>query len=797
MISRSIKNTWRNVRNNRNFAYLNIFSLSIGVACFFLLVAYIVHELSYDRFYQNADRIAYVSFGYKTPNENDFTFSGTTPTAVAPLLGSEFTEVEKAVRIYHYNGQGIITSEGSQSIKEQDMKFVDEDFFDVIHYPFIAGNIQGALSKPYQIVLTKSFADKHFPQENPIGKSIIIDNQPWLVTGVIQDPPSYTQLPFQALLSNKHLERYKEQSWSAANDITLALLKSPHDFRSLDRKINNYIQNRFADMINSGFMIQINIEKLQDVHLYSKIGTGNLLYIYIFSALALSIILISSLNFTNLAITQAIDSAKEISVKKVLGASRFALFCQSLLQNSFTIIIAVVIGLALATLILPSFSYYIGSEIQLNIWTSPLFYLGTIFLTIFICLLAASWPALVISGFQPIQTLKGKIFGPKYSNFVSKGLIGFQLGISTLFILCTLVINRQLHYIQTKDTGLDRSGIIVVDGDLFNDADRTSFKHKLLASSSIQGVSASYDSPVNIKGGYTIKRVEGKGSDFQLSVTAIPIEQDFLSVFDIPIIAGTHLSDADILRAQDTSTNRHYSFIVNQKLLTTLDLQPNEAIGRMIELNGRKGRISTVVDNFNFASLKEEVGPVVLFPEYNYFGNIFIKINAGSNMSHAFNVIEQAWKEIKPNSPFDFHFLDDDYAKLYQQEQQTSKAMRLFSFITIGTACMGLFALSAFQAKKRIKEIGIRKVLGASNARIIRILSQDFLSVIVVALIIAMPIAWSLMLNWLKNFAFRIELEWWVFILGITLTFIVTLLTISTQAFRAARANPVDSLRDE
>lgn len=793
----TIKNTWRNIRNNRGFAYINIFGLSIGVACFFLLTAYIFHETSYDRFYPNADRIAYVSFGYKTPNETDFTFSGSTPTAVAPLLESEFAEVEKAVRIYNYNQEGIVTTEGLQPFKERLMKFVDESFFDVINYPFIAGSVQGALNKPFQIVLTKPLADKYFPGEEAVGKSLIIDDQPWLVTGVIPAPPSYTQLPFHALLSNKHLDRYKEQDWNAANDISIALLKSPNDFAALDSKVNSYIQDRFADMIQSGFMLQVNIERLQDVHLHSKAGTGNLLYIYIFSALALSIILISCVNFTNLTITQAIDSAKEIGVKKVLGASRFSIFWQSLVQNSLIIMLAVLIGLGLAIVLLPSFSYYIGAELQLNVWTSPLFYLGTLAFTITICLLAASWPALVLSGFQPMQTLKRKVFGSRHNNFVSKGLIGLQLAISALFILSTIVITRQLNYLQTKDTGLNRSGILVLDGDVLSDADRTALKHTLLSSSHIEGVSASYDSPVNIKGGYTINRVEGKGSDFQLSVTAIPIEKDFLSVFEVPIIAGADLSDADILRARDTSSNRSHSFIVNREVVTTLNFSPEEAIGKMIELHGRKGRISTVVDNFNFASLKEEVGPIVLFPEYSYFGNIFVKVRAKSDMTLALSAVEQAWKEVKPTAPFDFHFLDDDYAQLYQQEQQTARAMRLFSFITIGTACMGLFALAAFQAKKRTKEIGIRKVLGASSLRITRILTQDFLSIILIGLIIALPIAWWMMRTWLKNFAFRIELEWWVFLLGAALTLLVTLLTISTQAFRAARANPVDSLRDE
>lgn len=793
---KKITYAWRNIRKNRGFSLLNIFGMTLGITCFLLLGAYVIHERSYDRFHPQVDRIAYVSFAYKAASDAEYSYSPTSPTAVAPTLAQNFSEVEKAVRLYHYNKEGLIPNQG-QAIREKGLKYADSDFFDVIAYPFLAGDASTALAAPQQIVLTQALADKYFPGTMPIGQTLDIDGQPWKITGVIENPPSYTQLPFTAILSNTNLSRYKEPVWHSANDITLLLLKSKDDFAPLEAKANTYLQKTFADTFSEGFQFKIQIEKLADLHLYSKAGTGNLRYLYIFSALALGIIIIACVNFTNLSLARANERSKEISVRKVLGASRPSIFYDFLLECSLMVSVAVSIALLLSYFLLPFFAQYIGSSLTLALQANSASYLSTLLFAMVIAVLAGSWPAFVISAFKPIATHKKSSKGSTKGFSFGNILLVLQFTLSTLFIICTLATMRQLHYIQSVDTGLQRAQIVVLDGDLLSDSDRTTLKNKLTSLPQISGMTASYDSPVNIRGGYNIQGAEGKAADFGLNVTAIPVEKDFVQVFEIPMLAGAMLTDFDIARARDTSAAQEYSFMVNAQFIAAMQWSATEAIGKQINLNGRQGRITSVLQDFNFTSLKQEITPVVLFPEYSYFGNIFVKLAAGSNTQASLAAIAQAWKAVKPQAPFTYHFLDEDYAQMYKHEQQTSRTMGLFSFITIGIACMGLFSLAAFQAQQRVKEIGIRKVLGASVGKITLLLSAQFLQMALIAFIIASPIGWWLMQDWLQEFAYRTALHWSIFVLAGALTLSITLLTISGQAIRAARANPIDSLRDE
>jgi len=353
-----------------------------------------------------------------------------------------------------------------------------------------------------------------------------------------------------------------------------------------------------------------------------------------------------------------------------------------------------------------------------------------------------------------------------------------------------------MDFIQSKNTGLDRSDMLVIDGRGWQDKERQLLKDKLLQLNSVQGVTASYDNPVNIQGGYSVSEVEGQPNDFDMDVTAIPIEKDFVSVFHIQSVAGEPLSDTDILRAQDT-VSPEYGFVVNTLAASAMGFTPQQAIGKKINLNGRKGMIKQVVASFNFASLHSEVKPIVLFPEYDYFGNIFIRLNPTSPVKDALAQIKAVIKDIDSKNSFEYHFLNDDYNKLYLKDQQTTRVMQLFSIITIAIACMGLFALSAYAVQQRFKEIGIRKVLGASTIKIVQILSLDFMVLVCSALLVSVPLGWYAMHRWIENFAYHITLDWWVFILAGISALFVSFITISFQTVKAAILNPVDSLRDE
>lgn len=795
MIKNYFKSAWRSLWKNKTASIISILGLSLGLACFILLGTYLLNELRFDRFHQLVDRIALVTTGYKSPEDVEMHYMGVTPNAVAPTLANQFPEVEKAVRIY---SRGTVTvRHGDQLFNEDNICYADPAFFELLTYPFVAGDPHTALNQPQSIVLTVPMAEKYFKGENPMGQTVLLDEKPWQVTGVVEPPPTYTQLPFSAVLSYTTLERSRDLVWHSANDITLLLLKTATDFEPLQRQVNAFVQQQFAEAIKSGGDYQLNIEPLADVHLYSKAaGTGNIDYLYILGGIAMGLLLIACINFTNLVTARSAERAQEIGVKKVLGAERGLLFRQFLFESALTVFIAILLGLMLAMIALPVFNRYIGMDISMVHWHDFRFYVGLVTLFILVSLIAGGWPALVLSAFKPISVLKGKMTNTRSGGNLRKGLVVFQFCISILFIACTIIAGNQLHYIQTKDTGVNRSQVLVVNSASLPVSTLETFKNELLGQTGVLGVTASYHSPINVTGGYTISGADGKDPDFALSITAVPIEKDFVQVFDIQLLTGSNLTDADIERARLGDDTREYAFIINELAAQTMGWSSEEAIGEWINLNGRQGRVKAVAANFNFASLHEEVKPIVLFPEYYYFGKLFIKTDSQS-MAHTLKAIESTWKAVNPNKPFEFHFLDQEYKALYQQETQTTRVLNVFALITILVATMGLFGLVTFTAQQRVKEIGIRKVLGASVISIVRMLSTDLVKLVLIAVAIASPIAWWAMNKWLDDFAYRIDIQWWMFAVAGLAAIVIALFTVSWQAVRAAVANPVNSLRDE
>ncbi|WP_333576167.1 ABC transporter permease [Sphingobacterium sp.] len=796
MLKNYFKIAWRNIRKNKGFSLLNMFGLSIGITCFLLLAAYIYHESSYERFLPNADRLAYLSLTYKSPNSTEEVNSSVTPTGLAPALQAEFPDVEQATRFYSYSKGGKIESKEAL-ITEKDLLYADQNVFKTLGYTFIEGDSKVALAAPNQIVLTKKLAEKYFPNQSAVGQILSIDNVNWKVTGVIEDLPTNTQMNFSALLSNKGLERYKEMAWSSANDVTIALLKNKDQLNIVQQKLDQMTKSKFAEATKQGYQFRFVAEKLTDIHLHSKAaGSGNITYIYILIALGAALIVLTCINFTNLVLAHALERKKEIGVKKVLGAARKTIFFQFFFECSIMVFLAVAFSLLTTVLLLPVFGSFMGTEMKLTVWTDPRFYTILLVFIALLTLLSGGWPAYSIASSKPISIFKRKLTERQSGISLSKVLVTFQFSISIFFIICTLFASRQMDFIQSKNTGLDRSDILVIDGRGWQDKERQLLKEKLIQLNSVQGVTASYDNPVNIHGGYTVGEVEGQPSDFEMNVTAIPIEKDFVSVFHIQSVAGEPLSDTDILRARD-SISPEYSFVVNTLAASAMGFTPQQAIGKKINLNGRKGSIKQVVASFNFASLHNEVKPIVLFPEYYYFGNIFIRLNPDTPIKDALAQIKSVIKDIDLKNNFEYHFLNDDYNKLYLKDQQTTRVMQLFSIITIAIACMGLFALSAYAVQQRFKEIGIRKVLGASTTKIVKILSIDFMVLVCSALLISIPLGWFAMHRWIENFAYHITLDWWVFILAGISALLVSFITISFQTVKAATTNPVDSLRDE
>jgi putative ABC transport system permease protein len=415
-----------------------------------------------------------------------------------------------------------------------------------------------------------------------------------------------------------------------------------------------------------------------------------------------------------------------------------------------------------------------------------------------ITFLAGTYPALFLAAFQPLKVLKQAATAKAGGTLLRKSLVVVQFAISSFLIVCTLVVVKQRWFIQHKDLGLDRSFIMTmdVDGRLKNNL--AAFKNSLLANASIRAVSASYDSPINIQGGYSLTKAEGQPDGFNMSIAAIPTEKDFTTTMGLTLVAGSALTDADIQQLQPDSASKaepYYHFTLNESAAKALGWKPETAIGKKITMNGRSGEIKAVVKDFHFASMHEPIAPIILFPEYNYFGKLLVKV-AGNSLSAAEAHLQHVWRSYFPQIPFEYHFLDQEFEQLYKAEQRTSWILNCFSVITIFISCLGLLGLSAYTTSQRTKEIGIRKVLGASVNNILQLVAADFLKLVVIAVIVATPLAWWAMSDWLRQFAYRITLSWWLFVVAGLAALSIALVTVSFQSVKAALANPVKSLKN-
>ncbi len=795
MIKNYFKIAWRSLSRSKTISIISIAGLALGIACFLLLDTYILNELRYDRFHLKADQIMRVNYSYKTADDPEPVNTEVTPTAVVPVFKRAFSEIEDGVRVYDYAYKPVSIQFKDKNFNEKSFLLADASFFKIFSFNFLSGNPATALSNPNNVVITASTSKKYFGEENPLGKTLNIDSKPWQISGVIADVPPYSQLKFDFLGSYSTLEDSKTEKWNSANDVSYFLLKSAGQQQSLQNKINAYVKNQFADDFKSGRKTWFELEPLKQVHLYSKAATGNIKYIYILSAISILLLLIACINFINLITAKSSERAHEIGVRKVLGAERKQVFLQFIAESGIVTMIAILIGLVIARLALPYFNLFTGLSLSIKTWNGGwlISTLGILFLLI--TFIAGTWPALVLSAFQPVKVLKGAINRSSSGGNLRKSLVVFQFTISIAFIIATLIAGRQLYFIQHINTGIDRSQVLVLDAGISNEK-LEPLKNELLKISSVKSVTASYDSPVNVKGGYTLNAQE-KSPDFSLSITAIPVDQDFISALGIKILQGSNFTNMDVLQVlTKDDEKRRYAFMLNKTAVAAMGWTPEQAIGKQVNLNGRKGEVKAVLEDFNFASLHQKIAPIIVFAEYNWFSKILIKVSE-KDVKNSITGAEKAWKSVFKKTPFQYHFLDQEYEELYKTEQRTAGILNIFSVITILISCLGLFGLAVFMAEQRTKEIGIRKVLGASITNIVALLSVDFLKLVVFAFIIAAPFSWLFMNKWLQDFAYKINISWWIFALAGLLAIVIALATVSFQAVKAALANPVKSLRSE
>jgi putative ABC transport system permease protein len=808
MFKNYLKIAFRNFRKNKTSSAINIFGLTIGLTCCLLIALYIQHEVSYDNFEQKGNRIARVIMEYSFDGSPQSNKGNYTSVRVASVFKRTFPEVESAIKMTEY---ARVVGYKDKLIDEKNFMYADSTFFDLFSFKLLRGNVHTVLSSPYDVVLTESTAKKYFGDEDPIGKALRVSNDSNLyqVTGVIQDCPSNSQIKFDFLASFSSLGLTPdwEKTYWDANYTTYLLLKNENSISSLQAKLPAFMKK---EMAGQGATVNFYLEPFDKIHLHSAYGgfepNNSITYIYILAAVALLILIIACSTYINLSTARSIERAKEVGVRKVIGAEKKQLFWQFIGESALLCLIAVVLSLIIAILILPSFNQLTQKQLQASSLFSLPFILFSLGVAACVSIVAGSYPALILTGFQPVKVLKGSFKNTGSGQWLRKSLIVFQFVISVFLIVSTFIMQKQLYYVQHKKLGYDRDHVLVlpVSSSMLTHTEMSGstltrmdlIKQEFKQNPGVLSISSCHRSPVEGGGGYNM-RSEIMPENQQIAVIANPADEDFIATTGLQLIAGTSFTAQDVKQADDTSRQKRlYHFVLNESAAKQLGWTPQEAIGKKMFLgDDRPGYVKGVVRDFHFQSLHDPIKGYILFPEY-WSRELLVKLS-GQNLPQTISFLESKWKTLVPDRPFEYRFLDDDYNKLYEAELRLGMVMNVFSSIAIILACLGLFGLSSYTAQQRFKEIGIRKVLGASVTNIVISLSKDFVKLAAVAIIIAFPVAWWAMTKWLEDFTYRTNMSWGIYLAAGAITILLAILTVSVHAIKAAITNPVKSLRTE
>lgn len=797
MLKNYIKIAFRNLTQHKSYTLLNLMGLAVGMACCILIALYIREELSFDTFHPNADRITAVG------TNGLFGSTLSTPYPLADAMVDEIPQVEKAIRL-NGTGQLLLSRDGQDYTEIEQGLYTDPEFFDVFSFKLLKGSTDQALSAPNSIVLSEDARRQLFGNENAVGQSLFWEQRDTVitlqVTGVVQDYPQNSSIKYEALVSGNTMpeNRRSPDSWSAYSFRTFALLKNPDALQDMPAQLKTLAANHYKTDDEGNTNQYFYTIPLTDYHLSEETDdegfTGNRAYVYLFGSVALFILVIACVNYINLATARASVRAKEVGVRKALGAGRLQVAGQFIGESVILSVGAFLLGSQLALWALPFFNDLFGTSVE---WQSSAgFLLWLIGASIVIGIAAGLYPSAFLSRFTPSTVLRNKKGQGGSGVFLRKTLVVGQFAIALVLIIGALVIYRQLQFTQTKDLGFEGEQVVSVNFPNRDTWDRRDIIFNELAGQpGIKELSVASGSPgdLNIRMGQEAQKFSPKvnvDSDEETILYApAVVDYNFLDLLQIDLIAGRNF-------ARDRASDQDQAYIINKKMAQTLGWRPEEAVSKPF----LDGKIIGVTENFHISSLHKEIEGVVLqLHESNSWyagGNILAKLAPG-NIPGAMDRIKSELKTLAPHAPFDYEFLDDRFDAMYRTERRLGEIVSLFTFISIIIACFGLYGLAAFSAERRIKEIGIRKVMGATISNIVTLLSKDFLKLVILGFLIAIPIAWYIMNLWLQDFAYRIEIGISSFVITGVVAVLVALITVSWQSVRAAIANPVDSLRSE
>lgn len=793
MLKNYLTTALRNLYKNRGFTALNILGLTIGLASFLLIALYVYHELSFDRFNEKADRIYRITENLRT--ENELLLQSTSSPPMGPRLKDEFPEVEDYVRFLQTD---MLVKKGDLTFYEENCYLADSTVFDVFTFPMVKGDPETALVEPYSVVLTEPMAIKYFGDENPLDQTLQVGEDVLKVTGIIKDIPENAHFRFDMLISfsswSVNNKENEQNAWFWNSFHTYLLLKKPDQINSLRAKMPEFIEKN----IEKGGMYyeDLPLQALTDIYLeqprsWENGKRGSLNNLYILSIIALFILLIACFNYINLSTARASRRLKEVGLRKVLGAHRRMLIAQFLSESIIVSTIATVLAFVFSLLILPSFNTLVGS--QLSFGMVPGSYLWGVLagLALLLGLLSGFYPSLIISGFNPLQIFRPAHRGMFSHNTFRKALVTAQFVISITLVAGTMFIYDQLSMIRSIDLGFTKEATLEIfyDGNEPVGNHLETSKNELKNVSGVASVTASHTVPgqstTNLYG--LIEMQDGKMSPTNINTNFV--DHDFIPAFGIEVLAGRNFSRD--FKADDTT-----AFILNESAVKDFGWTDEEALGKKVDQNGKQGQVIGVVRDFRYQSVHHPVEPLLLTMNQYAYNTLSVRISS-DNIPAVVTDVEAEWKKLAPDLPFQYSFLEEDYNRQYAADSQLGRVSSVFSGLAIFVGCLGLLGLTSFSVERRVKEIGIRKTLGASVGNVIYLISREFLRLILLAFVIAIPVTYILINRWLENFTDRISMGPWSFLIAGCSVLLVAWLTISYLSFKAAGTNPTTALRTE
>jgi len=810
MIKNYFKIALRNLARFKIYSFINLAGLAVGMACSILIILFIQDELSYDRFNKNADRIYRVSREWFNRDGTSNLHLARVAPPIGPLLKNDFPNiVEEEARVA--SDWNSLLQVGDKTFIEDRFFWAENSFFKIFTFKFIEGDPNTALKDPYSVVLTESMAKKYFGDENPVGKTILYEKEDNLkVTGVIEDVPENSHFKFDFLGSFITLNDYigvenLTTNWSNNSFVTYLLLPKNFPVSELERQIPGFLDKHLTQRsldhngrppeIQPSKTTKLHLWKLTDIHLHSHLTTeleenGSISDVYIFSIVALFTLLIACINFMNLATARSEKRAREIGMRKVLGAYKKQLMIQFIGESLIICFIAMIFAIVLVEAVLPFFNNFVGKHLSLDYFGNPLVLLGLLGLTILVGLISGSYPAFLLSSLSTIKVLKGGKISTGKSIFRTV-LVVSQFTISIALIICMGIVYSQMQFIRNKDLGYNKNKIVLLPSNSEMRENIESVKAQLYENPNILSVTSSRLVPSEILrnswGGRLVGGDETTPINFRLAVQEV--DYDFVKTYGLQLIAGRDFS-------REYGTDDSSAFILNEAAVKKLGWSPREAIGKKMIYGNRNGQVIGVLNNFNFESLHNKIVPIIFLITKTGNSKFSVKIS-GNDIPGTLAFLKEKWTEFRPDYPFEYTFLEDRINDLYSSDRKLGDIFGIFSLLAVIIASLGLLGLATYAAEQRTKEVGIRKALGATVSGIVILFSKDFLKLVVLSNIVAWPLAYFVMRKWMEDFAYKAGISIWIFVLSGLIAVLIALLTVSFQAVKAAVTNPVESLRYE